>query len=94
MTEKTKKLLDHLNKRDYRKLRNDTDFMLYELDDFGFNRRCPRRINGSQGNVTPNYKRVLELGFNKIKDQINSSIGSTADEQKNSLRQADDRQNR
>ena len=82
MTEKTKKLLDHLNKRDYRKLRNDTDFMLYELDDFGFNRRCPRRINGSQGNVTPNYKRVLELGFNKIKDQINSSIGSTADEQK------------
>lgn len=82
MTEKTKKLLDFYNKREYRSLRDGESFLLYENDDFGFNRRSPSRIIGSQGNVTPNYKRVISSGFNEIIKQINTSILATEDEGK------------
>ena len=81
MTDKTKNLLDYLNKKEYRQLRNDVDFLLYG-DDFGFYRRSPNRIRGSQGNMTPNYKRIIESGFDKIKDQIRAAISSTDDDGK------------
>ena len=81
MTDKTKNLLEYLNKKEYRQLRNDVDFLLYG-DDFGFYRRSPNRIRGSQGNMTPNYKRIIESGFDKIKEQIRAAISSTDDEGK------------
>ena len=73
MTEKTRNLLDTLNKREYRALRDGINFTLFENDDFGFNRRSPERIKGSQGNMTPNYKRVISSGFDTIIKEINAS---------------------
>lgn len=49
--------------------------VIFENDFFGFNRYTdyvPSIL--TEGNLTPNYKNVIENGFGKIKCKINQSI--------------------
>ena len=82
MTDRIKSMLELLNNKEYRSLRNEQDYMLYPLDNFGFNRRSQKRLPGTQGNMTPNYKRVITAGFDRVIEQIKTAIDSTNDESK------------
>lgn len=55
---------------------------LFENDLFGFNRFTDVRIAEYQGNITPNYKKVIDLGFDKIKQKIRENIEKSKNEQK------------
>lgn len=56
--------------------------LLYENDAFGFHRTTDCKTHCRDGNVTPNYARVITLGFEKIASQIRQSIQATRDEKK------------
>ncbi|MBR5528026.1 MAG: pyruvate formate-lyase [Clostridia bacterium] len=48
-----------------------------EYDDFGFNRDSDLTMMWGSGNVTPNYLRILNTGFDGVKEQIKQSISNT-----------------
>jgi len=56
--------------------------MIFEKDDFGFNRGCDMFINWGSGNLTPNYYRVISSGFDNVKKEIINSISSNSDKTK------------
>ncbi len=56
--------------------------VLYEQDDFGFNRSTDNIIVPHMGNVTPNYARVMNCGFDKIAEQIKEAMSKTDDKEK------------
>ena len=55
---------------------------MYEQDDFGFNRSTDNIIVPHMGNVTPNYARVMNCGFDKIAEQIKEAMSKTDDKEK------------
>ncbi len=56
---------------------------LFENDYIGFNRTTDmRRSSPMEGNVTPNYYRIIANGFDVISSQIRDSINSTDDQDK------------
>ena len=72
-------------------LRRETPYFL-EHDIFGFNRSqiyCPiyynqdgKRVKGMGGNITPNYRRIIENGFDAILAQIDALAAiNTSEEQ-------------
>lgn len=56
--------------------------ILYKNDSFGFNRSTNCKMPWRDGNVTPNYARIITMGFDKIISEINESIKSTDDVKK------------
>ena len=80
MTDKVKLLLNDLNSRNYRSARTPCDSisdsleeriskdapLLFENDDFGFNRSLAIKLGHGPGNVSPDYYSVLNKGFDLI----------------------------
>ncbi len=56
--------------------------VLFENDDFGFNRGSDIIIPWGNGNVTPNYYRVITQGFDAVIAQIEGSIKNTDNKDK------------
>lgn len=56
--------------------------LIYDWDNFGFNRSTDHIIMPPSGNVVPNYYRVMTLGLDKISDQIKAVMLSTKDSKK------------
>ncbi len=56
--------------------------VLFENDDFGFNRGIDLKSPWGVGNVTPNYYRVISQGFDVVSEQIKDNISKTQDEEK------------
>jgi len=56
--------------------------LLFPEDSFGFNRYTDFKAVSRSGNVTPNYKRIIENGFDKVISDIKVSISNTDDEKK------------
>ena len=96
MTDKVKLLLNDLNSKKYQTLRKPCDVipetfeeriakdipLLYENDDFGFNRGIALKLKGGVGNVTPNYYAVLNKGFDLIIKNIKTAIENEVDNEK------------
>ena len=53
--------------------------ILYENDDFGFNRGTNAEMGGGEGNFTPNYFKVISSGLDAIKEEIRKTAKKTAD---------------
>jgi len=96
MIEKVKLLLDDLNSKKYQTLRKpcavipetfeeriEKDVpLLFENDDFGFNRGIAVKLRGGVGNVTPNYYSVLSKGFDLIIKNIETAMKNESDNKK------------
>ena len=96
MTDKVKFLLRDLNSRSYRSARESSDFipetfeervmkdapLLFENDDFGFNRGVEIKLKNGPGNVNPNYYSVLNRGFDLIIKTIETAIQNEEDDEK------------
>lgn len=88
MTDKVKLLLNDLNSRNYRSARTPCDVipetfeervikdvpLLFENDDFGFNRGLKIKLKSGPGNVSPDYYSVLNKGFDLIIKNIETAI--------------------
>ena len=73
MTRNVEALLNQLKDKSYKAFRTKEDRfpILYPVDVFGFHIGNNERFNGDDGgNVTPNYKRVMEKGFDAIRQEI------------------------
>ncbi len=57
----------------------------FDGDIFGFNRTTDTALPNGSGNLTPNYKRVMSAGFDKIISQINEQMSKTDSDQKKLL---------
>ena len=53
--------------------------IIYENDDFGFNRGTTAQMGGAEGNFTPNYFKVIAKGLDAIKEEIEKTAEKTAD---------------
>ncbi|MBQ2613894.1 MAG: pyruvate formate-lyase [Clostridia bacterium] len=106
MTERIARILDYLNQREYRKLRQekpegfvratcvkeqvkvfkeivDSEKPLLFLEDtLGFNRYTGCVMPQAEGNLTPNYARVIQKGFDAIVEEIKVSMQKTEDPEK------------
>lgn len=67
----------------FRKLAENEKPIIFSDDSFGFNRLTKTKFSYSYGNITPNYARVITDGFDKIIDDINTSISVEKDDTKN-----------
>lgn len=56
--------------------------VLFDIDSFGFNRYTDFFPPARPGNVTPNYARVINCGFDRIVSDIKLAISETNDEEK------------
>ena len=56
--------------------------LFYENDSFGFNRYAAHKVRAIAGNVTPNYGKILEIGFDGCVDMIRDSMAKTTDPEK------------
>lgn len=66
----------------FRKLADNGNYLIFEYDDFGFNRGIDSHIGGSMGNLTVNYERVITNGLDFVKKQIEDRIEKEHDEEK------------
>ena len=66
----------------FKKIANIEKPLLFPNDSFGFNRYTDFQVVSRAGNVTPNYKKMIEHGFDKIISDIKISIQNTDDEKK------------
>ena len=96
MTDKVKLLLNDLKSKSYRRARASCDVvpetfeerirkdapLLFENDDFGFNRGTAVKLNPGPGNVSPNYYAVLNKGFDRIIKNIEVAIQNESDSDK------------
>ena len=96
MTDKVKLLLNDLNSRNYRSARTPCDVipetfeervikdvpLLFENDDFGFNRSLAIKLGHGPGNVSPDYYSVLNKGFDLIIKNIETAIQAETDSEK------------
>lgn len=84
MTENVKVLLNQLKDKSYKKYRVHFEQtpILYDNDFFGFHFGANKACDPGRGNVTPNYKRVLEKGFDSVRKEIEDNISATLDEKK------------
>ncbi len=51
--------------------------LYYEEDSFGFNRSVAHKVRSLSGNVTPNYGKLLEIGFDGCVERIKASMAKT-----------------
>lgn len=81
MTETVKKLLEQLKSKSYRAFRTGIDDLpaIFPVDYFGFHYGTPEPSAWGRGNVTPDYPRILSLGFSASREQLVSSIAGTSD---------------
>ena len=56
--------------------------VLYEQDDFGFNRSSDHIVVPQGGNVTPNYARIINCGYDKVIEQLKEAMSKTNDKEK------------
>lgn len=56
--------------------------LFYENDSFGFNRYATHKILPIAGNVTPNFGRIMSLGFDAVKAQIEKVMETEKDPHK------------
>ena len=56
--------------------------LIYENDSFGFNRYAAHKIKPIAGNVTPNYGRLLQEGFDGCVERIEKAMAETSDPEK------------
>ncbi len=84
MTEFTKELLDELRSRDYRSLRRDGEEkpILYPTDLFGFNLGAPRREKSLEGNLSPNFEKVINLGFLGLREELLASLAHAENDER------------
>ena len=53
--------------------------LYYEHDSFGFNRYAAHKVRSLSGNVTPNYGKILEMGFEGCVEKIKAAMAETND---------------
>lgn len=84
MTKHIEMLLQQLKDKEYRKLRSpDAEGpILYPLDYFGFHLGKPDKLIANEGNVTPDYERVITKGFDAIREELVASIDNATDPEK------------
>ncbi|MBQ9939655.1 MAG: pyruvate formate-lyase [Oscillospiraceae bacterium] len=85
MTKLVEALLKQLKDNSYRQYRTkETESpILYPVDLFGFNMGCGKPLKGADGgNVSPNYKRIITMGFDATRKELTESISAAEDEAK------------
>lgn len=56
--------------------------LIYDNDSFGFNRYAAQKIKPLSGNVTPNYGKLLQIGFDGCVETIQAAMNKTNDPEK------------
>lgn len=81
MTELTERMLDQLKSKDYRNYRvmGDDKPILFPVDIFGFNLSSINRDLTIEGNLAPNYRKVIERGFLPLRDDLYARVKSESD---------------
>ena len=87
MTEIVKRMLEDLKSKQYRSLRvlDEERPILYPIEYFGFHfgkNEVQRHGKNDSGNVTPNYARMMEKGFARVRREIVDRINAETDAQK------------
>lgn len=85
MTELIRSMLDQLRSKEYKKLRDENHGkpILLPSDPFGFNFSWELRKKALfEGNLAPNYRKVLSVGFFGLRDEIENRLASETDEKK------------
>lgn len=84
MTKNVELLLSQLLDKSYKNYRIHTTQkpILYPNDFFGFHFGAPIKPTMKEGNLTPNYKRIMEKGFDVVVQEITNSISLTSDQNK------------
>jgi len=85
MTELIRTMLDQLRSKEYKKSRNEElgKPILIPTDPFGFNFCWEERKKALfEGNLAPNYRKVITSGFLAIRNEIEKRISSETDEKK------------
>ncbi|MBE6639626.1 MAG: pyruvate formate-lyase [Ruminococcaceae bacterium] len=84
MTKNVDSLLKQLTTKEYKKYRvkEREEPILYPVDFFGFHMGSNRPCGKLCGNVTPNYKRVMTMGFEALCQELRDHIAATTDEAK------------
>ena len=81
MTKHIEALLQQLKDKEYRKLRrSDVETpILYPVDFFGFHMGKAEKLIPMEGNVSPDYERIITKGFDALREELVASINSTTD---------------
>ncbi len=76
MTDTIRLMLSQLKEKDYRALRTTAadDPILYPVEYFGFHFGVTEKFTHSDGNIIPNYARVIEKGFDATRSEIVASM--------------------
>ena len=84
MTGNVEKLLRQLTDKQYKKYRvkEKEEPILYPIDFFGFHIGSNRSYGKTCGNVTPNYKRVMTMGFDALRQELSYHSAATTDKDK------------
>lgn len=84
MTKDVEVFLKQLKDKEYKKYRvkEVEEPIIYPTDFFGFHIGSNRFYGKSCGNVTPNYKRVMTMGFDALCKELRDNIAATDDEDK------------
>ncbi len=84
MTKKVEILLNMLRDKSYKNYRtcNEQQPILYPNDFFGFHFGLDKKCGNGRGNLTPNYKRIMEKGFDTIREEIVEAMCRTNDQQR------------
>ena len=84
MTKNVEALLKQLKDGEYKKYRvkESEEPVIYPVDFFGFHIGTNKKYGNSCGNVTPNYKRVITMGFDALCKELRDNIAATTDEDK------------
>jgi len=90
MTETIRLMLEQLKSKNYRKLRTTShdEPILYPIEYFGFHFGGAERFGHSDGNVIPNYGRILTDGFDATKEAIKCRLAEERDEEKRAFGKA------
>lgn len=84
MTKNIEVLLKQLKDKQYKnyRVKETEEPIVYPIDFFGFHIGSNRSYGKSCGNVTPNYKRVMTMGFDALCEELRDNIAATDDEDK------------
>ena len=84
MTDTIRLMLSQLKEKTYRSLRTTSadDPILYPVEYFGFHFGNTEKFGHSDGNIIPNYARVMTKGFDATREEIVASMkNAKTDEQ-------------
>lgn len=79
MTKQVQALLNQLRDKSYKAARTMTEEfpVIYPIDFFGFHLGKNEPMRSGVGNITPNYKRVITLGFDAVRRELVHSLEVT-----------------